>query len=908
VIVPPILCKRFVGRGAELEYLAERRREAGRSRGGIVLVRGEAGVGKSRLLAEFAGSLARSRWRVGTGRCLEFAQRPYGPVLEVLARFEPAAATLAPALSTREQLDALVGAFTRAAERSAIVTIVEDVHWADAATVELLSYLATRIGTMRMLAIVSMRPEETHPDHPLYALLAKLEATPTAARIVLPPLTDGERAVFIDDALTGLDVAADVRRYAASTGEGNPFFTEELLKSAVERAASGQTAAYRTLPTTLRATLTERLRPLPEAERRVLTQAAVIGRSFDVATLAATLGDGHDAIVAALRHARRLQLIEEDGTQTFRFRHALVREAIYDDFLSVQLRPMHRTIAEVLERADPASRPVESLAYHWWAAGDRERAARYNEEAGDAAAAVHAHGDAITFYGRAADALAPDSTARAALLEKIAHRHLLLGNTESANGSLAAAGDIYAGAAEHEREASCRVQQAIGAYTVGAPNPTAPLEAMLARLDPDDHRTRSRVHLGIAWLTASFYHPAIAGAHVDAVDPRVIAEAPDVRLRVHNIRAWIAMTLADVEGFRPQLAAWIEAARAVEQPGLLTSAHFNGAFCCTVLGLHEEARENAERAVALARRERNVRGEAGALAVAACAALHRGDLGAARAALEPLGALNVDDSISLAHAAAWGSLTAAHTGDERLIGLWFDRLESTVSPLAIALCGAGFAEILVRRGRLADAGALLARRIGGLGDLARGIALTLLAVGRYGTRDDVPNARRGLAAVAALPRETPERYALPLFDAYVAARDGDPATARALASRAAGGFHRLRLPLLEAAAREVAGERDAAFAIYERCGATDNAARLRPAASSSERIAAGRGDVLSEREREIATLVASGRSNLEIARALAISHKTVEKHLGSVYRKLGFSTRAQLGAYVFSSRRLSDTG
>ena len=175
----------------------------------------------------------------------------------------------------------------------------------------------------------------------------------------------------------------------------------------------------------MRATLIERLRPLDERERSVLAHAAVIGRRFQLALLAATLAVPEHAVIPALRRARELQLIEDQGNGEFRFRHALTREAIYGDFLDVEVRPLHRAIGIVLENASIAP-TVESLAYHWWAAGDAERTARYNELAGDAAAHVYAHEDAIAAYERGLAAAAPAK--RAEILQRLADVQIALGS------------------------------------------------------------------------------------------------------------------------------------------------------------------------------------------------------------------------------------------------------------------------------------------------------------------------------------------------------------------------------------------------------------------------------------------------------------------------------------------------
>jgi DNA-binding CsgD family transcriptional regulator len=171
----------------------------------------------------------------------------------------------------------------------------------------------------------------------------------------------------------------------------------------------------------------------------------------------------------------------------------------------------------------------------------------------------------------------------------------------------------------------------------------------------------------------------------------------------------------------------------------------------------------------------------------------------------------------------------------------------------------------------------------------RGNVFTLLAIGRYGAAKERERAREYLVRASAARIETPERAALALFDALASQRNGKAEEAQALAREAADGLRRVRFPLLEAQALELAGDAEGALALFHRCGATGEVRRLESTAEG--------GGILSAREREIAQLAAGGRSNLEIARELSITHKTVEKHLGSAYRKLGISSRAQLGSF-----------
>lgn len=897
MIVRPVLCHVFVGRRQEIAHLRERRLEAGRSHGGLVLVAGEAGIGKSRLISEFCGSLAYSRWKVARGACLEFASRPYGPILEAVESLQTQPFNLSAAATTREQFDAIIGALDRAASRRALLIALEDLHWADAATLELLAYLGPKLLGMRALVIASVRVEDLHAGHPATAPVERIVRAARASRIELGPLQGSELHAFIDDALEGISLPDRTRRNIAIAGDGNPFFTEELLKSAVVRQANRSAEPTRSkLPKTVRAALLERLRPLDEYERRVVAQAAVIGRTFGVHLLAETLETKPDRVLPALRRARDFQLVEEIADDAFRFRHGLTREAIYADFLGAELRPRHRTIALALERARVPQQRVEALAYHWWAANDAARAATYNQRAGDDAVAVHAHEDAIGFYERALEC-ERDAPTRGEIVKKIADRRLALGWTREAQATYDSAAEIFRLACEYEREAACRVAAAITAYGIGLHDPTAPLEAMLDRLDAGEYLARSRAHLGIAWLAATFWFPTRAASHLAQVDRRAVDDAPDIALRFHNVAAFVAMTVGDVGEFRREHALWIASAEAVNAPHMLAGAYTNGAMCRSFFGLHEEAQADLNRALNLAQRIRSSHCEEMVHAFAALCCLLRGDLNQARTELGFVSPAS-DNRVTITFATAWGSVAGAALDDHELIQTWCDAFEAMVVRTPEVECGGGFAEIMARRGRLRDAAALLHRALPDC-ELLRGNVTTLLAVARYGGADDRARARVYLERAADCATELVERPALALFDAIVLLRDGDMDSARALSRDAAGGFRRLRFPLFEAQALEIAGDTTKALALYRRCGASYEVHRLggTNGVQDAPRTPAA-AEPLSLREREIAALAAGGRSNLEIARRLSISHKTVEKHLGCVYQKLNISSRAQLSAYV----------
>ncbi len=866
-----------------------------------MFVAGDAGLGKSRLIDEFCRSLAYSRWRITRSPCREFGGRPYGPVLDALSTLDAGAARLTPAESKRQYFDTIVDRFTAIAARKALVVAIEDLHWADAATLDLLAYFGSKIHRMRILLLASFRPGDLHAGHPAAAAIEKVGRSAHAGRIDLTGLQGLELRTFINEALSGFPLDGERRRTIALAGEGNPFFTEELLKNAVQEAAERRDRGAG-VPHSVRSTLLERLRPFAENEREIIMQAAIIGRTFSLRLLASVAETKPERLLPTLRRARDFQLIEELEPDVFRFRHGLTREAICGNFLRAELGPLHRRIALTLEHAPDVDRSIEALAYHWWAARDDERSVRYNELAADEARKVHAHEDAIAFYRRALEAKNLDPLKRGAVLEKIANIRLVQSMAEEGLATYRAAADAFAEAVAYEREAACRVREAMTAYTMQLVDTSAPLQRMLERLDEREALARARLHLGIAWISAAMRFPSRAKTHLAQVDPRAETIATDIRVRYHNVKACVATDLGNVEEFRREHLAWLEAARA-HGAGALAGAYFNGAKFFASFGLHDEARENIEHALRVARELNNRHAEECAHATAALCYVLSGDLNAARKALNAV-PTTTDNRVNLTFARAAGTAVGTYLGDDDLVQTWFDGFDDGLDSVTEIECGYGFAEVLARRGRLIDAQDLLHRVLPEC-ELVRGQVLTLVAVARYGASEDRARAREYLAR-AAERSDSLERAALALFDALCGC-GVDSERAKRFASEAAAGFRRFGTPLLEAAALEIAADAEAALSLYRRCGATYHVERLSRAGKAAARNEPHVIDeapelaALSSRERQIVQLAADGRSNLEIARSLSISHKTVEKHLGSAFQKLGVSSRRELRPYLVGS-------
>jgi DNA-binding CsgD family transcriptional regulator len=903
VIVRPVLCRPFVGRRAELAYLKERRLEAGASRGGLVFIAGDAGLGKTRLIDEFCRSLAYSRWRITRGPCREYGGRPYGPILDAFSSLDASAAQLTAAESKRQYFDAIVDRFAEIAARKALVVVIEDLHWADAATLDLLAYLGSKLDRMRVLLLASFRPDDLHAEHPAAAAIEKVGRSARAGRIDLAPLAGLELRTFIDEALSGFALDDERRRAIALTGEGNPFFTEELLKNAVQDVAARRDRGAR-VPHSVRTTLLERLRPFDNDDRGIITQAAVIGRTFTLELLASVVELDAERVVPALRRARDFQLIEELEPNMFRFRHGLTREAICGNFLQTELRPLHRRIAETLESVPDSQQSIEALAYHWWAAGEDERSYRYNDLAGDAARAVYAHEDAIAFYQRALEAAGLEPLQRGTVLEKIANLRLILSMAEEGLATYRAAADAFERAGAYEREAVCRVREAMTAYTMQLVDTSGSLERMLERLDTSEFLARARLRLGIAWILAALRFPSRAKKHLAQVDARAHGVATDIRVRYHNVAACVATDLGELGDFQREHAAWLEAARA-HGSGAIAGAYYNGAKFFASFCLHDEARANIREALTVARALKSRHAEECAHATAALVSIVSGDLQGARSALDAV-PTTTDNSVNRTFARAAGTAVATYAGDDGLIETWFDGFDDPIESVTEIECGYGFAEVLARRGRQRDAQALLHRVLPDC-EMVRGQVLTLLAIARHGAAEDRVRARVYLERAAATG-DALEGAALSLFDA-ICGCNREPERVKRLALDAAVGFRRFRAPLLEAQALELAGEVAAAVVLYRRCGATYDVRRLEPqdarnsviSARSEERTEPPELATLSAREREIVILAADGHANLDIARSLSISHKTVEKHLGSAFQKLGISSRRELRPYLVGS-------
>lgn len=865
-----------------------------------MLVSGEAGVGKTRLLAEFRASLASARIRVTTAQCRQFAQRPYGPILDSLARIDPGAAAIEPAASRAEQFERISAAYLAAARRGGVVALLEDLHWTDPATLELLATLAAAAAGERLLFVATYRPDALAANDPMFAAIGRLGSVRNASSIELDQLRGPEVGALIDAALEGLpEIGKTTRKEIARLSEGNPLFAEELMKNALERERSG--GARAPLPTTIRAAVRERLAPLEPQDFDVLAQAAVVGRQFGVDLLEAALGLPRYDIARALQHARALQLIVEESAGAFRFRHTLIRETIYEGFLTVQLRDLHRRIALALEALPNREHTVQSLAYHLWAAGESERAPVYCERAGDEAMRLFAYEEAIRFFGYALDFIPRVSTDSVRLRRRTLRAFAASGERAQAMHVAAETADILERLGDLSQECDVRIDWAVESYNVGLEDIAAPLVAMLPRLALPEHaEIRNRLDVTRAQLLAVRGRQDEAEAILAALGTYV-PDDPVAYMSYFATKALVCQHNADVDGFLENIDRMLAFAQG--KPELLTHRVMtlsNAAAVLARIGRVDEVERYIAEAETLARTH-NLRALLAIVLSGRIAQQYRrGQLAEAKAVLGQVFEIETDHNVAGLQLAAYGCALGLLAGDEDIVTRCYDETRAARDD-QVGLIGFSYAEHAVAAGRPGEARDLLARAVRNCGGAAQAPFDLYLAVARWGADADVEIARAQLTRLCERDRHTVHAAVLALFESYAATRTLDGSAARRLGAEAAAAFERVRLPLWEADGLRLAGQTERAREIYERIGAV---ARLReferrPQGAAPDTPAAREG-VFTARERAVAELVGAGLSNAEIADKLGVTVKAVEKHLGAIYKKLDFSSRGKLIVYMQS--------
>ncbi|HEU5315316.1 MAG TPA: AAA family ATPase [Chloroflexota bacterium] len=456
----------LVGRDAEIERIEDALEALFAGRGGLVLLAGEAGIGKSRLAAEVAERVRRRGGTALVGAAYEQEGRlPYGPFVEALdqigagvapgglralfgadatdfARLPPVAASAMRA--DRQRLFAGIADLLRKhAAAGPLLVVLDDLQFADEASLQLLHYLARTMQDCAVLFLGTFRPEDADaagPLEPLGQMVHALQRESLSLRLDLGRLDPRESDLLVAALLDGAPVDRMVFEAVQRLAAGNPFFTEEVVRTLRERGqlqlVGGRwrlAGEHVPLPGPVLDLLVNRLDRLGPDAMQVLGAAAVVGleASYPLLRLVSDLPDA--TALDALDRCLASHALQET-TGGYRFGHPLQRAAVYERLSRARRTVLHGRVAAALEQlhSEQAAQPSESLAHHWALSEQPARAVPYLVQAGDRAAAVHANEAAGAAYRRALDLLgAPERDPRfaAELWEKIGDLHALAGES-----------------------------------------------------------------------------------------------------------------------------------------------------------------------------------------------------------------------------------------------------------------------------------------------------------------------------------------------------------------------------------------------------------------------------------------------------------------------------------------------
>src|SRR6516225_9489078 len=442
-----------VGRQREIDDLCAAADVAMSGRGQLVLISGEPGIGKTRLVEELTTYAHLCDALVLWGRCYEGeGAPPYWPWIQVIRAYSidhdpdalvetmgPGATDIAqivsevrrrlpgiapPSASVAEEqaqfrlFDAVVTFLLNASRREPLVVVLDDLHFGDRGSLALLEFLAPQLGRARLLVVATYRDSELHVHRSLVQTLGELARVQPPRRIVLRGLTRAEVARYVA-MTTGVEPDDELVDAIHTKSEGNPFFVAEIVRLLRAEEQLEGVAAEISIPQELRELTARRVAPLSDSCREALAAAAVVGRDFDLRVLQAVTDADAEPLLEALEEAQAARVITSTGPGRYRFAHILISDALVDGLSARRRLRLHRRVGEALERAyaGQLENRLGELAHHFLEAspgGDPERGVRYAVAAAEHAGGRLAYAESARMYERALRALdfLPTDTAR----------------------------------------------------------------------------------------------------------------------------------------------------------------------------------------------------------------------------------------------------------------------------------------------------------------------------------------------------------------------------------------------------------------------------------------------------------------------------------------------------------------
>lgn len=966
---PPLL-----GRDRELAVLDAGLDEARQGRGGAAMLDGEAGIGKTRLAAELRSRAAEAGFLVAGATCYEsdwsppfglwsLAIRELGrealqaqpparvrvlsevmPELEDAPRLERPP-PLSPEEARFRATDAVVRLLLDVAAGQPLLIVVDDLQWADPASLDVLGYLGRFLTRTQLLVVGAYRTRDVGLEHPLARALAELDRHAACSRVALGPLDNADALALVERLAHKLppQLAAEIVREA----NGHPFFITEVVRDLLDQGRDPPSAIEVRVPQSVRHAVAARLARLAPRTRRVLEVAAAFTRPFELFVLAAMTDVDEEELLSALDEALDAQVLHATGEQRYEFSHALVRRTLYDEIGPSRRARLHRRIAQALERVYEGRELEQAgeLAAQYHASASLPGGAhgiRYALAAAEQARAAHADEQAVASLRRARDLavaagapLRSEVTCRLAVAE--AEALLLEDAARSAEEALAL---LEESGADAER---------LAAFVVAVARPLQDASMLAWQLMAGGAREPVLTRLVERGLSARGEQRDLTWARLKLLErPKARDDSGPV-----NSGRWLgfdpeALAIARASGDEDDYAATLvssDARSPAETRALLERVErwatptakirgFGGVVQTMLVqhGALREAVDVASRALAYSEEVGSLQGQLDAVSARAFARERLGEFEAAvadaRRADELLAHLTFGDPTAKLPALSMEARVRRWQEVDWAAFARFYRdsaLESRGSPSLVGLFEAALAaEAFARAGEAAEARGLLDWILPSIlaSEPTRlqhngAVAFAGGAVWELAEPEHAVALRR--AAVAVIEAGVGDCWwtSNELTVARMSSLLGGVAEAEEWFERARGALEASgQRPLRAVIDYDEARHRrrhglPAAPALLAEARRRFDELQMHEWVARADRLAGDAGgrfpDGLTAREVEVLRLVAGGLTNAEIAAGLVISVHTVERHLANVYRKIGVRNRAEAATYTLQAGLCADT-